>query len=79
MQRGLNNGDLRGGGGIGGDRLDERSQPSVSNQDGGGGNGGSFLDVDDMKDEKVELSFENVNVLAPPPKKKRKKKRKKLL
>ena len=44
-----------------------------------GSNDGSFVDVDYMKDEKFELSFENVNVLAPPPKKKRKKKRKKLL
>jgi hypothetical protein len=43
----------------------------------------NFVDVDDMKDEKVELSFENVNVVAPPVKgkgsKKKKKKKKKLL
>jgi len=36
--------------------------------------------VDDMKDEKVELSFENVDVAAvAQPKKKKKKKKKKLL
>lgn len=34
---------------------------------------GNFVDVDDMVEEKVELSFENVEV-APPPKKKKKKK-----
>jgi hypothetical protein len=28
-----------------------------------------------MKEEKVELSFENVEVVAPPPKKKKKKKK----
>jgi len=33
-----------------------------------------FVDVDDMKEEKVELSFENVQVLPPPKKKKKKKK-----
>jgi len=35
----------------------------------------NFVDVDDMKEEKVELSFENVKVVAPPPKKKKKKKK----
>jgi hypothetical protein len=35
----------------------------------------NFVDVDDMKEEKVELSFENVEVVAPPPKKKKKKKK----
>ena len=43
-----------------------------------GGNAGekrksNFVDPDDMVEEKVELSFENV-VVAPPPKKKKKKK-----
>ena len=38
----------------------------------------NFVDPDDMVEEKVELSFENVEVVAPPPKKK-KKKRKSLL
>ena len=33
----------------------------------------NFVDPDDMVEEKVELSFENV-VVAPPPKKKKKKK-----
>lgn len=60
--------------------------------EGGGGNGSgggdtintpssNFVDVDDMKDEKVELSFENVNVVAPTSSKsnKKKKKKKKLL
>ncbi|KAL7469200.1 hypothetical protein ACHAXS_009457 [Conticribra weissflogii] len=35
---------------------------------------GNFVDVDDMPEEKVELSFEDV-VVAPPPKKKKKKKK----
>mmetsp|Transcript_13442 Transcript_13442/g.28504 ORF Transcript_13442/g.28504 Transcript_13442/m.28504 type:complete len:272 (-) Transcript_13442:11-826(-) len=35
---------------------------------------GNFVDVDDMPEEKVELSFEDVAV-APPPKKKKKKKK----
>lgn len=35
----------------------------------------NFVDVDDMQEEKVELSFENVEVVAPPPKKKKKKKK----
>jgi len=35
----------------------------------------NFVDVDDMKEEKVELSFENVNVVAPSSKKKKKKKK----
>ncbi|KAL7554685.1 hypothetical protein ACHAWF_018201 [Thalassiosira exigua] len=41
----------------------------------------NFVDVDDMVEEKVELSFEDVGGadLAPPPKKKAKKKKKKLL
>ncbi len=53
---------------------------------GGGGDAttmasSNFVDVDDMKDEKVELSFENVNVVAPTSSstKKKKKKKKKLL
>jgi len=53
--------------------------------DGGGGGGGSggprggsdFVDVDDMKDEKVELSFDNIVPVVP--KKKKKKKKRKLL
>jgi len=36
----------------------------------------NFVDVDDMKEEKVEMSFENVEVLVQPPKKKKKKKKK---
>lgn len=40
-----------------------------------GGNSGGFVDVDDMQDEKVELSFENVALPLPPPKKKKKKKK----
>ena len=35
----------------------------------------NFVDPDDMVEEKVELSFENVEVVAPPPKKKKKKKK----
>ena len=35
----------------------------------------NFVDVDDMKEEKVQLSFENVQVVAPAPKKKKKKKK----
>ncbi len=55
---------------------------SAGGSGGGGGGGGdrnygnsSFVDVDDMKDEKVELSFSNVDVVQPPKKKKRKKKK----
>lgn len=47
------------------DYVDEPPRSRASN----------FVDVDDMKEEKVELSFENVQVVAPPPKKKKKKKR----
>jgi len=36
----------------------------------------NFVDVDDMKDEKVELSFSNIEVSQPPTKKGRKKKKK---
>mmetsp|Transcript_20836 Transcript_20836/g.23802 ORF Transcript_20836/g.23802 Transcript_20836/m.23802 type:complete len:708 (+) Transcript_20836:168-2291(+) len=36
----------------------------------------NFVDVDDMKEEKVEMSFENVEVPVQPPKKKKKKKKK---
>ena len=43
------------------------------------GNKGGFVDVDDMKDEKVQLSFDNVDVVAIPSKKKKKKKKKRLL
>jgi hypothetical protein len=35
----------------------------------------TYMDVDDMKDEKVELSFENVDVVTPSSKKKKKKKK----
>eukprot|EP00547_Thalassionema_nitzschioides_P005535 CAMPEP_0194206898 /NCGR_PEP_ID=MMETSP0156-20130528/5806_1 /TAXON_ID=33649 /ORGANISM="Thalassionema nitzschioides, Strain L26-B" /LENGTH=700 /DNA_ID=CAMNT_0038933539 /DNA_START=181 /DNA_END=2283 /DNA_ORIENTATION=+ len=35
----------------------------------------NFVDVDDMKEEKVALSFENVEVPVQPPKKKKKKKK----
>lgn len=41
----------------------------------GGFNKANFVDVDDMKDEKVELSFSNIDATAPPKKKKRKKKK----
>jgi len=40
------------------------------------GNTGGFVDVDDMKDNKVELSFDNIAIPLPPPKKKKKKKKK---
>jgi len=35
----------------------------------------NFVDVDDMKEEKVEMSFDNVDVPVQPPKKKKKKKK----
>ena len=41
-----------------------------------GSNKGGFVDVDDIQDEKVELSFENIALPLPPPKKKKKKKKK---
>lgn len=60
---------------------DDYHRPPEHMEEGGGdepkSRGGGFVDVDDMKEEKVELSFENVEVVSPPPKKKRK--RKKLL
>jgi hypothetical protein len=34
----------------------------------------NFVDVDDMKEEKIELAFDNVEAILPPKKKKRKKK-----
>jgi len=42
----------------------------------GGGGGRSFVDVDDMKEETVEVSFDQVQVPVPVPSKKKKKKRK---
>jgi hypothetical protein len=47
------------------DFVDEAPRSRASN----------FVDVDDMKEEKVELSFENAQVVAPPLKKKKKKMR----
>lgn len=35
----------------------------------------NFVDVDDMKEEKVEMAFDNIDVPVQPPKKKKKKKR----
>ena len=35
----------------------------------------TFVDVDDMKEEKVEMSFDNIDVPVQPPKKKKKKKK----
>ena len=70
-------------------RRNEHNNDMVDN--GGGGDSmmnpnapaSNFVDVDDMKDEKVELSFKDVNVVAPTNgktgKKKKKKKKKKLL
>ena len=58
---------------AGGPPMNDSVDPTF----GGGGNRSSnFVDVDDMKDEKVELSFENVDVPIIPPKKKKKKKKK---
>lgn len=61
-----------------------RQQQHRHHDDEAGGDGASapprrsnnFVDVDDMKEEKVELSFENVTVPVQPPKKKKKKKKK---
>lgn len=39
------------------------------------GASGNFVDVDDMQDEKVELSFEAIEVPVPQPKKKKKKRK----
>jgi hypothetical protein len=46
------------------DHVDEPPRRRASN----------FVDVDDMKEEQVELSFKNVEVVVPPPKKKKRKK-----
>ena len=64
--------------------VTERNRRHSEGGDGdiGGGGGGeknfghsNFVDVDDMKDEKVQLSFIDVDVAPPPKKKKRKKKK----
>ena len=66
------------------ERAERKRRESDSRMDGENGedndfgNKSGFIDVDDMKDEKVELSFDNVGVVAVP-KKKKKKKKKKLL
>jgi len=44
-------------------------------EDPGTGNEGNFVDVDDMKDDKVELSFSNTENIQPLKKKKRKKRK----
>ena len=54
------------------------SEPRPSRQEDMGskpGRHGGFVDVDDMKEEKVEMSFDTVEVPVQPPKKKRKKKK----
>lgn len=51
------------------------SEERPSGGGGGGGRGGNFFDVDDMKEEKVELAFDNVEIPVAPPKKKKKKKK----
>ena len=64
------------------ERQRKNSESRMDGESGAGndfGNKGGFIDVDDMKDEKVELSFDNVDVVAVPTKKKKKKKKKKLL
>jgi hypothetical protein len=59
----------------------ERERPPPSTREMGttprSGGGGGFVDVDDMKEEKVELSFDNVEV--PVAKSAKKKKKRKLL
>lgn len=60
-------------------RDEERGDAVESRNDrpgGGGGGGGGFVDVDDVKDEKVELSFDDVALPAVPPKKRKRKKKK---
>ena len=47
-----------------------KSQSNAGNLSGG------FVDIDDLQDKKVELSFENIALPLPPPKKKKKKKKK---
>lgn len=59
---------------VGSDGMQGMPTGNVTN------NSSNFVDVDDMKDEKVELSFDNVNILAAMTNKSnKKKKRKKLL
>jgi hypothetical protein len=57
----------------------ERRRKEMANANAGEKRKSNFVDPDDMVEEKVELSFENVEVVAPPPKKKKKKKKKSLL
>ena len=61
----------------------DRDRDDRGRDDGGGPRkrkaDNSFVDVDDVKDEKVELKFGDVDVVAPLSKKKKKKKKKKLL
>jgi hypothetical protein len=63
--------------------LDAPLSEERGHSGGGGGGGGvrqqrekssNFVDVDDMKEEKVEMAFDNVEIPIQPPKKKKKKK-----
>jgi hypothetical protein len=65
-----NRGGLSSSGALG----SNRSGPNTSGG-GGGGGGGGFVDVDDMKEEKMEVSFDNVEIPAVALKKKKKKRK----
>jgi len=59
-----------------GNMPENYSNSNEANPKAGGNQNSGFVDVDDMKDEKVEINFDNVDVPMPPTKKKKKKKKK---
>jgi len=62
-------GEFDNGGGVNG------NDGGFSAGDGGGSRNRNFVDVDDMKEEKVEMAFDSVPIEMPPPKKKKKKRK----
>jgi len=55
--------------------IPNHSENYKKDEEQGAGNQEHFVDIDDMKDEKVELSFTNIENVQPPKKKKRKKRK----
>jgi len=57
------------------DGMDEGMEGNMDGPQSGQKRAGNFVDVDDMKDEKVKLAFDDIAPVAPPKKKKKKKKK----
>ena len=53
----------------------QEDRPPPRSMNTGSGGGGGFVDVDDMKEEKVEMSFDNVELPIQPLAKKKKKRK----